>query len=623
MNDKLSSSQKGQTLMAALVVSFVLAVFGYTLMKLVIFQMQVSVETKRKDRILSVGDAAMQRAISVLSISSTSGNWVSPTATTLDGYNSLTAVGKAYTDIPGAQYWIKILENDRSDTPNAYGAVSDTAVALWQKNGDDALDRTIFVRVVDTKTGKEDSFYNIIHRNTLQYTPGGEGIATTGCMDLGQTWDGDSYNSCLGAYGAAVGGGLYNYSDPSNGAVLNGSVHSNCISNGGSSFTLTRNTTAFAPPPDPSYYYAQETNYFPLTSTVTLISSLPDITGDTIVGAIGISSSGSPAPWPNFWGGGAYRIGEMNTSGSKVVQMDVSRGFVHIYAYEPIDLDGNVQLLVISPTSVVVVDAFTNTYTYNNNALNTLGFPTNAIGAGTIHGREDQDIIASHGLMVSVTAGSNYVWYTCLTLDTAAVVANEVGYRVLSFDVSGTTGTETFRAGMAYWNYATANMVTVMASAAVSVTTAVVTHYIPFSSVAPTSLTLSGEVLMRRIVFDSFNATTVVCKVFIDNVKISRYGGPFCCTTADAVLYGMSSSNVGLSGTGRYQCLLYFPNSDVAVTGAGHGYFDGAIIAKSFNANGGGAGAFHYDQCLAQNVADTYAAPPIVTTQWRQVGKKY
>lgn len=581
--------EEGQALIMALLLSAVLIIMGYGLIRMHLAHMKVNAETKHKDRLFTVGDAAIHRAMTVLTKGSgTSELW--DVADNIAGYKSLTDPAAAFTDIQGAKYWIKIMMGDLADTRNAWGADDDLKVANWVNVGDLNLDRTIFVRVVESFGGRQDAFYSVIHRNDVVYVPGIVGMQTTGCMDLGNSWSGDTFTSCNGPYGGTNQSGT-------GGSVANGSVQSPCISGGGSGFTLTKDNSPPNPPPPPaSTFLAQETN-------VQASSPLADIIANTTIGT----------NWPSFWGGGAYRIDDFMTTGNKVINLDISRGYVHVYVSGTLSLGGNIDLLVISPNAKVLIDSFANTFNYNKLGLNALAFST----SGTAQNQHLAVTDTGQVFLRLTPTAAGFTWYSCMASATAT--ANLKGYRLLNFRAKGDAGGEAFNVGMVV-KLPGDSVETTTTAAVAGLSNAWKDFNIPLASILPMGLSYPAEAYVKRIIVNGLSAGS---KINMDDFSISRFGGPYCCGTEDAVIYQLGANPVTLSGNGDYQGLLYCPESDVTVSGGGNGYFNGAIVAKTFSTSGGGAGWFHYDSCLARSAGEIYSSPPVVITSWRQVGKKY
>ncbi len=672
MTKQINSSferEKGQSLLAALVLAAVLMLLGYTLIKLNTYQSRMTTETKRKDRLFGAADAALQRALAVLVKDNYTGgynleNWNNVgTGAGLAGYGSLTYSGTVdgvtapFTEIPGIQYWVCVLPGElvdpRGDTPPA----NDTAIKLWANMGDLDEDRTIFVRVSETvsvqaEQGKpafrEDVFYITVHRTDVTYVPGDTGLSTTGCMDLGTSWSGDTFTSCNGLYGGTNHSGT-------GGTVGSGTVQSPCISGGSTDFGLSKINQPLNPPPPPaSTFLAAETNINP---PYTFVGPLADVTANTII-ANTVSTDGTV--WTNFRGGGAYRIDDMVTTGNKVIQIDISRGYAHVYVYGTLSLGGNIDLPVISPTANVKIDDFEVAATYNTSNLNnvtalgvkyssgyvnytgpTTQLNTNAAGTGTdVAMTSVINSVTYKHLRLAATDSSFYWWsYVAPTPSDPVSVQDLRGYRVLRFNARGAVGGEDFEAGLVFKfpghseEVTTTAKVSLLGQGAIPSPTAnppIKSFYVDFADLTdqpaflaiytPLNLPYPPEYYVRRVVFRNFNAGNIVD---IDDVYIHRYAGSYCCGTEDAVIYELNGNDVTLSGNGDYQCLLYCPLSDASVQGGGNGYFSGAIIAKSFDTSGGGSGWFHYDSCLAKKAAEAYKMPPVITTQWRQVGEKY
>jgi len=183
-------------------------------------------------------DAGYDKALGALN---TGNNWVNPT--TLAGMTSITATAVAQIDQPNLQYWVKIMTGVRIDSTNA-GSVSDTALNLWTNNGDLNLDRTIFVRARHLVTGREAVAMATLHRNDKPpYHYGGDAVAATGNIVLGNNWEGHVYNSCLGP---ALGAGALPNSEGS--LAIGGAITSAWPNSNWSGYNATQGSPpAFAP----------------------------------------------------------------------------------------------------------------------------------------------------------------------------------------------------------------------------------------------------------------------------------------------------------------------------------------------------------------------------------------
>lgn len=189
--------ERGQSLVVIILLGALLAFFGATLTRMLMREASQIVNTKKRDKLFTAGDAALQRSLGVLLANDAA--WNSPN--NIHGYASLTVV--AYTDIPGLRYYIKVMPGQLADQSNT-GAATDYHIGQWTNTGDTTRDRTIFVRAVDTTTGREERFYTTVHRTEAPpYTYGGDAIAAEGNVTLGNNWQGEVFDSCLGPYGGS------------------------------------------------------------------------------------------------------------------------------------------------------------------------------------------------------------------------------------------------------------------------------------------------------------------------------------------------------------------------------------------------------------------------------------
>lgn len=141
-------------------------------------------------------DAGYDKALGALN---TGSNWAN--GDTLAGMTSITAV--AQTDLGDITYWVKIMTGVRVDSANA-GSANDTALNLWTNAGDLSLNRSIFVRARHNVTGREAVALATVHRNHAPpYHYGGDAVAATGSITLGNNWQGRVFDSCIGPAGGA------------------------------------------------------------------------------------------------------------------------------------------------------------------------------------------------------------------------------------------------------------------------------------------------------------------------------------------------------------------------------------------------------------------------------------
>lgn len=222
-----AADQKGQSLVVILMLGALLAFFGVALTRMIMQESRQVVETKKRDKLFTAGDAAMQRSMGALLASDA--QWNNPE--TISGYASLTVTG--YTDIPGLTYYIKIRKNSLEDQTNT-GAATDYHTGLWAEVGSDDHDRTIFVRTVETSSGEEDRFYATVHRTPKNYYPGTKGIQAEGCISTAG-WEGTTVDTTGGACPTP---GVTATPVPCN----DGSIQAGCIS--GNDFCLEVDNTS-------------------------------------------------------------------------------------------------------------------------------------------------------------------------------------------------------------------------------------------------------------------------------------------------------------------------------------------------------------------------------------------
>jgi len=219
------SAERGQSLVVILMLSALLAFFALALTRMLVKESANVTSTKRRDLAFTAGDAALQRSTSILA--SSAANWSNPDA--LPGYASLTVTG--YTDVSGVTYYIKIRKGSLKDASNT-GAATDWHVNQWANTGSLTNDRTVFVRTVDA-LGKEDRFFNILHRTDKPFWPGSRGIQTQDCLDTAG-WDGDVTDSSGGVCPTP---GV----TPTPVSCSDGTIQSDCLS--ASDFCLTKDTS--------------------------------------------------------------------------------------------------------------------------------------------------------------------------------------------------------------------------------------------------------------------------------------------------------------------------------------------------------------------------------------------
>jgi hypothetical protein len=179
--------QGGQSLATIIMLGAILAFFGAALTRMLLNEAKQVVETKKRDKLFTAGDAALQRSLGVLLQSDS--NWNAPQS--LANFNSLSWT--AFTDIPGMTYYIKVMPGTLEDQAGV-GAADDTAVMQWVNVGSLTHDRTIFVRAIDHTTKQEDRFFTTVHRTPKNYHPGTKGIQAGGCINTAG-WDGTTVDT--------------------------------------------------------------------------------------------------------------------------------------------------------------------------------------------------------------------------------------------------------------------------------------------------------------------------------------------------------------------------------------------------------------------------------------------
>lgn len=594
----IQDDQRGQGLLMVLLLGGIMAMLGYALANMVINEMRSSAKTQRKDLTMAVGDAALQRSVAAMTNAAADGtdNW--STAANMVGFNSISlssnVPGTPFTDIDQAtgkvraHYWIKIVNGDRIE-PVSGTAITDASLNALTNTGDLALDRTVFVRVSNTATGQQSYLMQVIHRNDVNYTPGGDAISANSSVDTAG-WGGDAFDGCLGAYAGT--------------ANATGTVVSPSVNGSGFGSSLTTVLAPPSPPPPPASTYLAQEN--PLT-----FQNSP-----------GTGNLTTAATFGPVNGGGYWKFANFVKSGNTIWTFDTSRGPIHLYITGNINLGGNPQILLSSATAKVTVDNFDNATSYNTNKINDRLQSTSgtAVTASSVGGG---------GLSITYTTST--VWWSNLT-STAAGNANLNydlrGLRVLRIKVKGKVGGESFNIGLRVRNCLTCSAFTEYLKPITdfgTLTTAFKTIDIPIDS-----LGLATGFTNVSTTASPMNGLSIVLKDFAANgtidlqlLQLDRYGNTpgLCCQVADAIIYVVGSGTVDIPGTVEQQVLLYCPESDVTVGGGGNGFFNGAIIAKNLEVTGGGAGMFHYDACLASIASSVYKAPPVITNTWRQIGQ--
>lgn len=312
-----AQAEAGQSLVVIILLGALLAIFGTALTRMLATEAQQVVRTKQRDKLFTAGDAALQRSVSALL---TDNNWA--LAESLPGFGSLTVT--AYTDIPGLTYYVRIRAGTLSDTAQV-GADSDLAINAWTNVGDLAHDRTIFVRTVETATGREDRFYTTVHRTPPTPNPGAKGIQAKGTAALAG-WDGVTYDSCPGGIGGSV-------ASPTPAPGTDGEVIAPNITGGGS-FQLKK--TVGTP------------GELPSAALPTGPPATEPVPGNTSVAQ---NASGSKNLGPSSGPKGSirrYQVHDLSMGGSTTYNVDATNGPIELYVTGTFTLSGNVTINVNS-----------------------------------------------------------------------------------------------------------------------------------------------------------------------------------------------------------------------------------------------------------------------------------
>ncbi len=589
-NLTLKNDQRGQGLLMVLLLGGIMALLGYSLANMVINEMRSSAKTQRKDLAMAAGDAALQRSVAAMTNADANGvdNW--NYASSMVGFTSISTTvsppGTPFSDVPGVKYWIKVVDGDRAE-PLSTTVINDDTLNALTNTGDTSLDRTIFVRVSNTATGRQSYLMQVIHRNDVNYTPGGDAISASSAVDTAG-WGGDAYDGCIGPYAGS--------------ATATGTVVSPSVTGSGFGSSLT---TVLAPPMTP-----------PLASTFLAGENTAAFQNSPGTGNLTAAATFGPVP-----GGGYWKYVDFTKSGNTIWTFDTSRGPIHLYITGNINLGGNPQILLVSSTAKVTVDNFDNATQYNTNFRNDRVQTTTGISFTAAS-------VGSGGLSLTYTA--NTWWWSNLssTAGGNALLNYDLrGLRLLRIKVKGKVGGENFNIGLRVRNCLTCTATTDYLKSITNygtITTAYKTIEVPLSSLGLTSgytniSTTASPINGQAIILTGFGSAGTID---VGLLELDRYGSlpGMCCQVADAVIYVIGAGTVDLPGTVEQQVLLYCPESDVGVNGGGNGFFKGAIIAKNVEVTGGGAGAFHYDACLATMAQSVYKAPPVITNTWRQIG---
>jgi hypothetical protein len=308
--------QGGQSLVTILMLGALLAFFGATLTRMLMNEAKQVVETKKRDKLFTAGDAALQRSLGVLLQSDA--NWNAPQA--LTGFNSLSVT--AFADIPGLTYYVKVLPGTLEDQ-NGAGAADDAAVEQWVNVGSLTHDRTIFVRAIDQTTKQEDRFFTTVHRTPPSPNPGAKGIQAAGSANLAG-WDGVVYDSCPGGIGGSAA------PNPVPVPGDQGEVIAPVIT-GGNSFQLTKKQG------DPG-----ELPPATLPTTAPLPEPMP---GNTSVsqnasGSKNLGPSSGPKGTPR-----RYQVANLTMGGGTTYHVNASNGPIELYVTGSFTLSGNVNIV--------------------------------------------------------------------------------------------------------------------------------------------------------------------------------------------------------------------------------------------------------------------------------------
>lgn len=185
-----SRSEKGFTLVAVMALALLATFAAFAVLTLFRHETRTLQSTNVRDRLESVLDTGLEKTI--LKLNET-GGWTSLSTTAY--FSSLTATGTAFTDVNGYQYWVKVLAGKRAQP--VPGAINDTIANNLTDTGDTNLNRTVLIRARNVSTTVELRAMALLHRSDVSPIIPIGGIYAPG-IDLGNSWDGDSYDSCSG-----------------------------------------------------------------------------------------------------------------------------------------------------------------------------------------------------------------------------------------------------------------------------------------------------------------------------------------------------------------------------------------------------------------------------------------
>jgi hypothetical protein len=337
--------QGGFILPTVLVMGAVLLVFATVLLFVLQSEMRNSNNSRSKDADAAGADAAFQRAVAYLN---NTGNYSIPgpngTPTPIIGvsnwggpwdanYASLTTY--PFTEISGVAYSISIAAGELSNTGSAAAAPT-----LWVNKGDLGQDRTIFVRLKYTtaNNNRVENYFQKIHRTDPVFVPGEVGMYTTGCNNLGAVWNGNAFDSCLGAADTI---NAYGSSE------CTGSLTALCFQ-GGNNFCLSENDELSmghppASPPTPVFTPQPTTQPVPGNASVSGSLSGPMVLGPAPAGAGMIN----------------YQVSDVVLNGNPEIDVDASAGPVNLYVTGSWTISGGPNIYVISAYGCCKASSFT------------------------------------------------------------------------------------------------------------------------------------------------------------------------------------------------------------------------------------------------------------------------
>jgi hypothetical protein len=187
--------ERGSALVTVAMLMLLAGILGAAL---VVFSRQ-----QNRFRAAAEGDRGLQQALdlgydkAIGAMNATASSWAAGPG--MAGFTSLTY--GAQSDLAGVNYWAMILAGARGSTLTG-GTLDDVTVAAWPNNGDLNYDRTVVIHARHKATRREAWAVAVLHRNDAPpYLYGGDAMASTGNVTLGNNWTGKVYNSCIGTPG--------------------------------------------------------------------------------------------------------------------------------------------------------------------------------------------------------------------------------------------------------------------------------------------------------------------------------------------------------------------------------------------------------------------------------------